>query len=276
MLSRNNSANIANETVDCCLKGEYSVGSTIISIGAKIKESVDATKHITLEDMHPLVERSRDIIAKNSYETKFEVCNETSLSAGKRLFAQDPNVAILNFASAKHPGGGFLNGALAQEESIARASSLYPSLMTQNGFYAAYQKDRNPFYADQLIVSPNVVIFRDDNGEFLEQPWTATVITAAAPNAGHIVKNRQDIPATFRIRIGMILTAAVLYKQSSLVLGAWGCGVFANDPKLVANIFAEHLLTGTFSKAFRHVTFAILDGRSTMLEPFKIFGSRSV
>lgn len=271
MLSRNNSAKIANETVDCCLKGEYSVGSTIVSIGTKIKESVDATKHITLEDMHHLSDQARDSIAKNQYETKFEVCNESTLSAGKRLFEQDPNVAILNFASAKHPGGGFLNGALAQEESIARASSLYPSLMTQNEFYTAYQKDRSPFYTDQLIVSPNVVIFRDDNGEFLEQPWTATVITAAAPNAGHIVRNRQDIPATFRMRIDMILTAAVVYKQSSIVLGAWGCGVFANDPQLVADIFAEHLLTGTFSKAFKHVIFAILDGRNNMLEPFKIF-----
>ncbi|HBR75644.1 MAG TPA: TIGR02452 family protein, partial [Cyanobacteria bacterium UBA11159] len=63
-------------------------------------------------------------------KTQFEVRNETTLMGGERiaLTQKFKKIGVLNFASAKNPGGGFLRGTQAQEESLARSSALYKSL----------------------------------------------------------------------------------------------------------------------------------------------------
>ena len=92
-----------------------------------------------------------------------EVTNESSLSASRRLGG---DAACLVFASAKNPGGGFLNGARAQEESIARVSALYACQTSVPQFYALPRQAQDLRYSDRVIYSPRVPVFRPDGTKF--------------------------------------------------------------------------------------------------------------
>lgn len=189
-----------------------------------------------------------------------EVTNESTLQAARRVGG---DVAALVFASAKNPGGGFLGGAKAQEEGIARASALYPCLLRASPFYAFHREQRDLRYSDRVIYSPSVPVFRDDRGTLLEEPYPVTFLTAAAPNLGAIARNQPadepDVPALVGRRARRVLRVAAAHGHRTLVLGAWGCGVFRNDPAVVADAFAHALReVGQFDR----VIFAIRDDRS--------------
>jgi uncharacterized protein (TIGR02452 family) len=178
------------------------------------------------------------------------------------------HIGVLNFASAKHPGGGFLGGAKAQEESLARSSGLYHSLLRCSGYYAHHRQLKTCLYSDWMIFSPDCPILRTDRGDWLEAPFVVSFITSPAPNAGAIQfnepHNRSKIPATFQERISKLLALAVHHGCDALVLGAWGCGAFRNDPEVVAPIFWEHLgPEGQFWGRFRKVQFSVLDTSPT-------------
>ncbi|MBZ4322849.1 TIGR02452 family protein [Streptomyces huiliensis] len=201
--------------------------------------------------------------------TVFEVTGEGSLTAARRLAADGDagEVAVLNFASARNPGGGYLNGAQAQEEAVCRGSALYACLREAPEFYAEHRADPSPFYSDRVVHSPGVPVFRDDRGELLRTPFRAGFLTSAAPNAGVIAQRTPDrvgrIPAALTSRAGRVLEVAAAHGYGQLVLGAWGCGVFRNQPGDVAAAFATHLTgTGRFSGHFGRVVFAVLDRRA--------------
>ncbi|MEV5505418.1 TIGR02452 family protein [Streptomyces orinoci] len=195
--------------------------------------------------------------------TVFEVTGEGSLAAARRLSADGP-VAVLDFASARNPGGGYLNGAQAQEEALCRGSALYACLRRAPEFYAAHRADPSPFYSDRVIHCPEVPVFRDDHGDLLELPCSAGFLACAAPNAGVIAQRTPEsaarVPAALTARAERVLEVAALHDYRQLVLGAWGCGVFRNDPAQVAAAFAHHLTgSGRFTNRFARVVFAILD-----------------
>jgi uncharacterized protein (TIGR02452 family) len=194
-------------------------------------------------------------------DTLFEVTGESSLEAARRI--AEP-VAVLNFASARNPGGGFLNGAQAQEEALCRASALYTCLLRAREFYDHHRAHRDPFYTDRVIHSPAVPVFRDDRGGLLDEPYTAGFLTAAAPNAGVVLRTAPEraaeLPRAIAVRAERVLETAVAHGYRRLVLGAWGCGVFRNDPAQVAGAFRTLLGPGgRFAGAFEHVVFGILD-----------------
>jgi uncharacterized protein (TIGR02452 family) len=184
-----------------------------------------------------------------------EVTGESTLAAARRLGG---DVAALVFASARSPGGGFLNGAQAQEESIARSSALYPCLLAAREFYSYHRAHAELTYSDRVIYSPRVPVFRDDRGELLSSPYEVSFLTAAAPNLGAIRRNQPDlvasVPAILRRRAGRVLEVAAAHGHRRLVLGAWGCGVFGNDPVVVARAFEEALRESPFER----VVFAVL------------------
>ncbi|MFJ9537482.1 TIGR02452 family protein [Streptomyces sp. NPDC101225] len=190
-------------------------------------------------------------------DTFFEVTGESSLQAARRLGGE---VAVLNFASARNPGGGYLNGAQAQEEALCRASALYACLVEVREFYDHHRTHRDPFYTDRVIHSPAVPVFRDDRGGLLDEPYTAGFLTAAAPNAG-VIRRRAperagELPRALAVRAERVLETAVAHGYRRLVLGAWGCGVFQNDPAQVAAAFRGLLGPGG---RFEHIAFGILD-----------------
>jgi uncharacterized protein (TIGR02452 family) len=205
-------------------------------------------------------------LAEGSEPARIEVCNETTLAAVARLANEEQGgSAVLNFASAKNPGGGFLSGSQAQEESLARSSALHPSQMRCFEFYETHREMDSCLYSDAMIISPECPIFRDDEGELLPQFHTATFITSAAPNAGAVEKNAPhelaQLPTVLEQRAEYVLAVAAALGYPRIVLGAWGCGVFRNDPKAVAATFAA-LLRGPWRRRFREVVFAVIDSRN--------------
>ncbi|MEW1905791.1 TIGR02452 family protein [Streptomyces sp. NPDC086147] len=198
-----------------------------------------------------------------------EVTGESSLAAARRMTAADPArpVAVLNFASARNPGGGYLNGAQAQEEALCRSSALHATLLRVPEYYAHHRADRDVFYSDRVIHSPRVPVFRDDRGDLLAEPFTVGFLTSPAPNAGVVRRTAPEradrLPAALAARAERVLETAAAAGYRRLVLGAWGCGVFQNDPEQVAGAFTA-LLTGDgrFAGHFEEVVFAVLDRAS--------------
>ncbi|RFU41072.1 TIGR02452 family protein [Actinomadura logoneensis] len=181
----------------------------------------------------------------------------------------------LNFASAKNPGGGFLNGAHAQEEGLARASGLYASLRAAREYYEVHRELRDPLYTDHMIYSPAVPVFRTDSGALLDEPYSVAFLTSSAPNRGatHEEHKLARLPDVLRQRALKVLAAAAFHGHRRIVLGAWGCGVFRNDPNEVAEAFADALRPdgGPFARHFETVVFAVYDTApgSPRLAPFK-------
>ncbi|MER7956773.1 TIGR02452 family protein [Streptomyces sp. NPDC096030] len=198
--------------------------------------------------------------------TSVEVTDESSLVAARRLTGDDAAtpVAVLNFASARNPGGGYLNGAQAQEEALCRASALYTTLLRAPEYYAHHRAERDAFYTDRVIHSPGVPVFRDDRGGLLDEPFTVGFLTSPAPNAGVIRRQTpalaDRVPAALAGRAERVLETAAAAGYRRLVLGAWGCGVFQNDPAEVAGAFRALLMDGgRFAGHFDEIVFAILD-----------------
>jgi uncharacterized protein (TIGR02452 family) len=194
-----------------------------------------------------------------------EVVDATTQDAAQSLVAQGPGVALLNFASARNPGGGFLNGARAQEEEVCRCSGLYSALLRQRGYYDANRFEKSALYTDHIIYSPNVPFFRTSAKQpWLEEPFLASVITAPAPNAGAIKQNKSgetpQIRPTFERRWRNVLLVAASRGHRVVVLGAWGCGAFQNDPEIAANTVLPWLRSPRFAGCFDKVVFAIPDG----------------
>ncbi|WOO77516.1 uncharacterized protein LOC62_01G001092 [Vanrija pseudolonga] len=200
------------------------------------------------------------------HATTFEVTAETSTQAAERLAAgQAPAIAVLNFASAKHPGGGYLTGATAQEEDLCRSSALYTTLLAARDFYKAHRESSDARYTHRVIWSPDVPVYRDNDYKLLPMPYLVSFITVAAPNLGPLIKGNarslQHIPELLEERAARFLAVAAHHGARTLVLGAWGCGVFQNDPVVVARVFRDLLLRpkGLFYGAFEKVVFAIYD-----------------
>ncbi len=199
--------------------------------------------------------------------TRLQVTNETTLGASRRLVERGLRPLALNFANGIHPGGGFLSGARAQEEVLCRSSALYQTLV-DDPMYEAHRKRQQPDSTDWAIYSPDVPVFRLDDGTELPHPWLLSFITCAAsyaptigqPLAGDLLQQR----------IHRVLAIARAYGHVALVLGAWGCGAFANDPSRTARDFRQALETD-FSGAFSDIVFAIADWspQRQFLGPFR-------
>ncbi|MFJ1896295.1 TIGR02452 family protein [Streptomyces sp. NPDC088115] len=194
-----------------------------------------------------------------------EVTDESSLQAAARMTGERPGkVAVLNYASARNPGGGYLNGAQAQEEALCRGSALYATLRRAPEFYAHHRAERSPFYTDRVIHSPGVPVFRDDRGRLLDTPYLAGFLTSPAPNAGVIRRTDPGsahlVGAALAARAERVLEVAAVRGYRRLVLGAWGCGVFRCDPLEVAGVFRALLADeGRFAGHFEQLVFGILD-----------------
>ncbi len=267
-MKRSTRAELSRQTVEIVERGSYrSLTGRIVDIADAIRTCLDSTRLYTPEELERL---RQEVLGRPAAPTRLtcEVVNETTLSGIARVLSGGRgSVAALNFASAKNPGGGFLNGSQAQEESLARSSALHASLLRAWAFYERHRASPSLLYSDAIVLSPDCPVFRDDEGRLLEEPQLVTFITSAAPNAGAIAEKRPAetaaIPEVFRRRCEYVLALAASRGYSQLVLGAWGCGVFRNDPGVVASAFANHLRHGAWSMRFERVVFSVLDTSSS-------------
>ncbi len=254
-MKRNTAAGLGRDTVKILDQGFYTnTDGETVEITDTLRRAVHGTCSYPPGTNLP-------VVAAGPRQTQIDVTNESTLAAARRLAEGGLRPAALNFASAKHAGGGFLGGAQAQEESLARSSGLFACLVG-NPMYAFHKAQGDPLYSDYALYSPDVPVFRDDEGTLLPRPYLCSFITSPAVNAQVVLERdrgrRRQIRQAMADRIEKVLTVASLHGHEALVLGAWGCGVFGNDSREVAELFERALATG-FRGVFTRIVFAILD-----------------
>lgn len=276
MTSRSKRAEIAKETVKICDRRHYLVAGNRVSIRVELERAVTGTVHYDVDSGDHLRETLRAVLNQSSRRAgKVGVCDGTTLAVSRELAAEGRSVACLNFASAKNPGGGFLNGSEAQEESLSRASGLYACIAPQQKHYIRGRQSPNCLYTDSMLYSPSVPVFRDDDDQLLLDPVCVSMITSPAVNRGALKRGDcKNVRGVMVARMVKIFCVALAHGHDTLVLGAWGCGVFRNEPEQVAEWFEEALerccLCGprheadhvtSYRSAFDLVAFAIRDRR---------------
>ncbi|HET9173520.1 MAG TPA: TIGR02452 family protein [Actinospica sp.] len=233
----------------------------VVRIGDAVAAACEGTVSYRSAELDSLIGSAGRGVAK----TQVEVSGESSMTAARRLFDEGAaRIAVLNFASARNAGGGYLRGARAQEEDLCRVSALYTTLRHAPDYYAAHRESRNPAYSHRVIYSPDVPVYRDARYRLLEAPYPVSFLTSPAPNAGVIARDRPAdlaaLPELLVARASRVLAVAARHGCGSLVLGAWGCGVFRNDPAQVAAAFQRNLTgDGEFAGVFDRIVFAVLD-----------------
>lgn len=183
-----------------------------------------------------------------------------------------PKICLLNFASFKNPGGRFIDGSMAQEEAICHATNLYNILSDKritDKFYTPNLKSLNKaLYKNRAIYTPNVVTLVPNNAGG-KSVVTVDVLTCAAPNynAAHKYQNisREECNEVIDSRIKYILDILDDNKVDIAILGAFGCGVFGNDPKFVAETFQKYIKS--FDYHMKWCLFAVPGGPN--FEAFK-------
>jgi len=269
-MSRSNRKNIAQETLNVLQKGSY---TSPLGREINFREIQDLavieTKLYTPTESDVLI---KNRASTNSFQTKIEVSGDTTLDAVRKLIKEGhTDVVCLNFASAKNPGGGFLGGSQAQEESIARATGLYPCLLNATEYYQTNRNTRSCFYTDYIIYSPKVPIFKNEEGMLLPTLAVTSIITAPAVNTGVVKRNEvhrlSEVETVMRRRIEKVLSIALENKNYTIVLGAWGCGVFQNNPDDVARYFKE-IISDKFANDFRKIVFAVYANNERFIKPF--------
>ncbi|WP_053232092.1 TIGR02452 family protein [Sandaracinus amylolyticus] len=263
-LNRKRRQEIAEETVAILRAGRYVAPSgREVDVERAIGDAIAGTTLHTPERPPPRA-------IPSARPTIITVANETTLAGARRLHDEGRRVAALVFGSARNPGGGFLGGSEAQEESLARASALY-ACEEGSPFYQHHRARRDPSYSHHVIHAPDVPVLRDDAGTLLEAPWPCSFLVAAAPNRRELDPDEDTAPVMAE-RIARILDVAAAHEHRALVLGAFGCGVFRNDPIEVAGLFAS-ALEGSHAGVFDVVRFSVLD-TSEEGATFRAFAAR--
>lgn len=183
------------------------------------------------------------------------------------------NIYILNFADGLKPGGGYLNGRSAQEETLCRQTLLYPTLVS-SPMYSINSK-LGPEASDAMIYSADVLVIRDDDNKWIKKQYRFRVNIISSP----AVDNRKGFPNNDKImeeRIRKIISLAA-YKSSSeaigsknaLILGAFGCGVFKNDAEMVASKFGKVLCEEKMRYHFDSDVFPIYNDHNGIKQTFQ-------
>ena len=278
---------VAKATLDTLRRGSYEYRGEIYDIGDSIRHTIKATIFYPEKSTLDQWKRPPSLGSQGKREVAVSILNVPTLNAAKILansyrFTVESGQArartgVLNFASATQPGGGFKNGAEAQEESLARVSSLYVSLDSKDGkrFYEVHRNHHSHYYTHSMVWSPGVVVIHNDHGESV-QGYEIDVVSSAAVNAGKILEDKLawqtagaeiEIEGAMKERMGRVLYLFEIQDVRNIVLGTFGTGVFKNKISEVARIWAELLVAkdARFKYSFDRVVFAIT-GDSTFAE----------
>lgn len=262
---------VARETVRILKDGFYQVNGKRIDISSGLERSVRESVLITPKEGEEILKKydgaGGEVLEKNTpFPLGGRVENVSTVDAVRMLAEEGKeHMAVLNFASAKNPGGGFLNGAMAQEESIAASSTLYNTLIAHPEYYEKNRAEKSMMYTDYGIYSPDVCFIRDGRFALMEKPVKASVLTIPAVNMGQVLLKGEDEKTAARVmrrRMKLALSIFAEKGAKNLVLGAYGCGVFRNDPAQIALWWRELLAEG-LAQYFESVFHAVLDNSKT-------------
>ena len=248
-IPREHSFALAQETLEIIRAGRYHAKSgRVVSIVDAVENACRAKVSISPGAALPAAPSAR------FDGMRIQVANETTTDAARRLLKEHRTI-ILNFANGLVPGGGFVGGARAQEESLCRASALFETLRGDT-MYEVHSRRSDAESTDHAILSPDVPFFRDETWELLDEAYLLSVLTCAAPFAPHVGRDRAA--ELLRVRILRVLAIMAAHGYEGVVLGAWGCGAFGCDPHTTARDFRDALF-GPFRGLFREVVFAATD-----------------
>ena len=215
-------------------------------------------------------------VEKNRFQVKAQIVVSKKRTLQAALAYKNEKVCVHNFASATNPGGGVLKGSGAQEECLCRCSTLYFNLSCNDmfdKFYTPHRKEKNPIHNDDCIYTPDVVVFKTDTNSpknMQEKDWyKVNVITCAAPNLRPNptnMMNESDGDKQVELsddklyelhvsRLRRILDVALLNNNDVIVLGAFGCGAFRNNPNVVA--MAARDVIKDYFYSFKAIEFAV-------------------
>lgn len=268
MVSKERLRQIANETIEISESGKYIIPGSdkqISFIQETTTKLYRANQLRVIDDRLSRIKRDSTCVCYvEERDTISEILRETDKSSNLRI-------GVLVFASAHSPGGGFRNGSMAQEESIAYCSNLYACQTDFIGqaYYDTHETVRNPIYTNTMLVSP-ITIFRDSNFNLIEYPVRVTAITSPAVNRGIGISKKMNpntLDQEMYIRMRYILDLFVESGCEDLILGAYGCGVFKNNPITIANNWYKLLFNENMGRFFNKVTFAVIG--SEFIKAFK-------
>lgn len=225
---------------------------------------VEAVKHSIEKQFMVTAEEDIALSPASDEQTNYVFSGKRSFEAAKTY--KGKKVAVLNFANNHCPGGAPFSAG-AQEESLCRCSTLLPCISAM--FEPFYEKHRNEYDSgiidnlgsDDLIYTPDIIVFKTDERTdpvipqmMEEEEWyKVDVITCAAPQMNRFCSFPENYESIISSRIKKILDVAAQEKVEVLILGAWGCGAFANDSGIVSKVFCKLLK----NYAFPTVEFAL-------------------
>ncbi|CAL5977368.1 Conserved_hypothetical protein [Hexamita inflata] len=231
MSNRTDKAAMAQQTLKISQDREYKYNQQIIRLKP-------------LEQPQIFTEEMLEALANQKQQPKpmeNVVINSCSINAA--LGYAPKRIVILNFASDKKPGGGFLTGAQAQEEQLCRCSDLYSSLVQCQKEYYTYNHSQKDMTNTERIIVSNNTIFRRSNFSLIHEPVDVTFVTCAAVRS-HLVQDKEKVSRLMKARITNVMNVVNSLNADVAILGAFGCGVFKNDPKLVAKCFKSEISQG--------------------------------
>lgn len=263
-MSRFENIAVFEDTVSVCEKS------------SRLIESIKTSRktQIFIREGEPLSDASKT--PRFEKEAEIIISKKRTFEAAQDYAKLGEKVAVLNFASSTNPGGGVVNGAGAQEECLCRISTLYFTLDTDENwkrFYNPHRKARTPLHNDDILYTKNITVFKSDTTfpKLLpENEWyDVDVITCAAPNLRENPSNRynsgdgnqrlilhnEELYSLHEKRDSRIFDAAASQNVDVLVLGAFGCGAFMNDPKVVAKVMLS--LAKKYAHFFKTIEFAV-------------------
>lgn len=245
----------------------------VIQCNPTLREAINDTINRTIV----YIAQEPDYTPRFDTGSKVTVSKKRSYAAAEAYKKEHPEdkICVLNFASATNPGGGVTTGSAAQEESLCRCSTLYPTLKTKmlyDSFYKCHRQANSVLYSDACIYTPDIIVFKTDTNEpkmkEIKDWFKTDVITCAAPNLRPIPYNKmnpgtgeaakisqKELLALLKERTERILNVAALNEADALILGAFGCGAFYNPPGIVARAFKESL--EMYKYCFKYVEFAV-------------------
>lgn len=239
----------------------------------KIKSSMACNRVISEENADDILE---NLIYGNETEKEAKIIVSKKRSFEAASVYRGKHISVLNFASATNPGGGVTKGASAQEECLCRISTLYKCISASEITEAFHKKHRyalktgkmNSLYNDDCIQTCDVTVFKSDTAKpvlLSEEDWfDVDVISCAAPNLRYMSQHDKNWKKNvtdkklfdiYKKRINRVLDIASCAKSDVIILGAFGCGAFANPPELVAK--AMHVAIDEHKYDFETIELAI-------------------
>ena len=266
---------IFEETMCICRRGGYVAPS-----GAEVRlPSTDEVLKASVFYQNP--PRVDSVAAAES--SVCDAVNDDCIEVARKLVEEGYRPIMLNMANRHTPGGGVINGARAQEESLFRQSNLCVSLYQFDQYHAGllglplgdgrYPMDRET----GAIYSGRVTFFRTSSrkgDELVETPFECAVVSVAAINRPDLTSYGTLVPwaaAATKTKIRAMLRVGLLHGHDAIVLGAWGCGAFRNPPEHMARLFHEVLREPEFAGKYRIVRFAVIEDHNSRHSNFAPF-----